>query len=125
VPDYGRSPQWVLGQPEVYYTWAATAVLLAVPWHFRRSARWALASVLLFVVALLPTLGLVPFDYQRYSTVADRYLYLAMLGPAVASSAQPPTRSARPCSSAATRRSTSTSASRWPKAAARRKRSRP
>jgi len=40
--------------------------------------------VLLFVVALLPTLGLVPFDYQRYSTAADRYLYLAMLAPAAA-----------------------------------------
>ena len=29
-------------------------------------------------------LGLVPFHFQRISTVADRYLYLAMLGPAVA-----------------------------------------
>jgi tetratricopeptide (TPR) repeat protein len=37
----------------------------------------------LFVIALLPNLGLVPFDFQRYSTVADRYAYFAMLGPAL------------------------------------------
>ena len=33
---------------------------------------------------LLPVLGLIPFDFQHYSTVADRYAYLAMLGPAIA-----------------------------------------
>ena len=30
---------------------------------------------------MAPNWGLVPFDYQQYSTVADRYAYLAMLGP--------------------------------------------
>ena len=29
-------------------------------------------------------LGLIPFDFQQYSTVADRYAYLALLGPALA-----------------------------------------
>ena len=28
----------------------------------------------------LPVLGFVPFDFQIYSTVADHYLYLPMLG---------------------------------------------
>jgi tetratricopeptide (TPR) repeat protein len=37
-----------------------------------------------FVAALLPSIGIVPFNFQRYSTVADRYLYIAMLGPALA-----------------------------------------
>jgi tetratricopeptide (TPR) repeat protein len=83
-PDYGRSPQWVLGRQELYYTWVAPVVLLAVVWYFRKATRWPLACVLLFVAALLPTLGLIPFDYQRYSTAADRYLYLAMLAPAAA-----------------------------------------
>jgi Flp pilus assembly protein TadD len=41
-------------------------------------------SALVFAVALLPVLGLVPFDFQIYSTVADHYVYLAMLGPALA-----------------------------------------
>ena len=33
---------------------------------------------------MLPVLGLVVFEFQNYSTVADRYMYLAMLGPAMA-----------------------------------------
>src|SRR2546430_17715385 len=35
-------------------------------------------------VRLLPVLGLVPFGYQDISTVADRYAYPAMIGPALA-----------------------------------------
>lgn len=84
APDYGRSPHWLLESSQPYYAWIAPVVLLAVAWHVRRDAKWVPACMLLFVAALLPTLGLVPFDYQRYSTVADRYLYLAMLAPALA-----------------------------------------
>ena len=43
-----------------------------------------IAAGLVFLVALLPVLGLTPFVFQKYSTVADRYAYLALLGPAVA-----------------------------------------
>ena len=84
LPDYGRSPRWLLDRPELMYTWVVPVVLMAVAWHFRARQKWLLACVLVFVAALLPTLGLVPFDYQRYSTVADRYLYPAMLAPALA-----------------------------------------
>ncbi len=35
----------------------------------------------LFMIGLLPTLGFVPFFYQAISSVADRYTYLALLGP--------------------------------------------
>jgi Tfp pilus assembly protein PilF len=35
------------------------------------------------VVCLLPVLGFVPFEFQRYSTVADRYMYFPMLGTAL------------------------------------------
>jgi protein O-mannosyl-transferase len=37
----------------------------------------------------LPVLGLVGFDFQRYSTVADRYMYLPMLGVALAAAIWP------------------------------------
>jgi len=37
-----------------------------------------------WIAWLLPVLGLVPFVFQRISTVADRYAYLALLGPALA-----------------------------------------
>jgi tetratricopeptide (TPR) repeat protein len=38
----------------------------------------------IFAAALLPTLGLVPFNFQVVSTVADRYAYFALIGPALA-----------------------------------------
>src|SRR5438132_1149843 len=57
------------------YLWASGAFPCARP-------RMA-AAVALFVAALLPVLGLVPFDFQYYSNVADHYLYLPMIGPAL------------------------------------------
>lgn len=80
APDYGRSPTQVLGQDWVYLTLLPPlALALLVGWKWR--APWPRAAALLFFLALLPVLGLVSFDFQRISTVADRYLYLAMLGP--------------------------------------------
>ena len=81
--DYGRSPASVLAHPWGYAAWLVPAVIGTVAWMNRRRAPWLLASCLLFVAALLPVLGLIPFGFQRASTVADRYLYLAMLGPAL------------------------------------------
>jgi len=33
---------------------------------------------------ILPVSGLVPFVFRKNSTVSDRYVYLSMLGPALA-----------------------------------------
>jgi tetratricopeptide (TPR) repeat protein len=83
--DYGRSPRWLLDESgQAYLTWLMPVFLLAIAWGLRRKAPWVLACVALFVAALLTSLGFVPFDYQRYSTVADRYVYPAMLAPALA-----------------------------------------
>ena len=82
--DYGRSPYWLLERPAVFYTtWLVPAAILIVM-ALCRAPRAMWAAVELFLVALAPLLGLVPFGFQDNSTVADRYLYLAMLGPALA-----------------------------------------
>lgn len=79
--DYGRSPQYVLGQNWVYLTGLLPFVLfLFLYWKARWE--WLLIGAGLLVVPLLPVLGLVTFNFQLISTVADRYLYLAVLGPA-------------------------------------------
>lgn len=80
--DYGRSPQFLLSHG---WSWVSGLLpLLAGFFLLWKGERfWRLAAGL-FVVALLPVLGLVAFDFQRVSTVADRYLYLAMLAPALA-----------------------------------------
>jgi tetratricopeptide (TPR) repeat protein len=48
------------------------AAMLLVLWLNRRSCAPALAGFLAFVAGLLPVLGLVKFNFQYYSTVADR-----------------------------------------------------
>ena len=50
-------------------------------WWGRRRVAWIGAAAAVFVSGLVPVLGLIPFDFQyHYSTVADRYVYLALLG---------------------------------------------
>lgn len=84
IPDYGRSPRWVMGHPLVWLAAVAPIGLLVVCRLWWKRARWPGTAAAVCALALLPTLGLVPFDYQRYSTVADRYAYLAMLAPGIA-----------------------------------------
>lgn len=82
-PDYGRSPGWVLGRPVVWLTALIPVGLFVLVRVLRRRAPWLNAAAAVFAVALLPTLGLSPFNFQTFSTVADRYAYLAMFGVAV------------------------------------------
>ena len=72
--DYGRSPFVVLAHPWGYWTWLVPALLGACLWAGRRRWPLLLTSGALFLLALLPTLGLVPFAFQLASTVADRYV---------------------------------------------------
>jgi tetratricopeptide (TPR) repeat protein len=82
--DYGRTPSVALADPGLWLNAGlpllAGALLYAT---FRRGWRWPLAGAVASVAAFLPVLGLIPFLYQTTSTVADRYNYLALLGPAL------------------------------------------
>jgi len=79
--DYSRTPQAVLSAAN---PWLGLVVVVMIGIVVALSRRRApQASALIFSVALLPVLGLTPFIFQQYSTVADRYAYLALLGPAL------------------------------------------
>ena len=87
---YGRTPQYWYAQDWKYLTgmlpYALAAGVLAVMWlakSARDPLRWLLAGAAVFVAGMLPVLGLVGFMFQRLSTVADHYLYLPVLGPAL------------------------------------------
>jgi Tfp pilus assembly protein PilF len=59
--------------------------MFAIPAATSRTSFPRLAAATLIVLfALAPYLGFVKFDYQFYSTVCDRYAYLAMFGVALA-----------------------------------------
>lgn len=92
VPDYGRKPSVVLSDPWVHVEWIVPAVVPVVLWITRRRITteagrqcWLAAATGLatFFLILLPTSGLITYYFHAYSTVADRYLYLAMTGVAL------------------------------------------
>lgn len=82
--DYGRTPAVAIGAGWVYWTWMLPVGVAVALWFGRRRLRGVVAGALLALVPLLPVLGLVRFDFQRISTVADHYLYLPMFGVGVA-----------------------------------------
>jgi tetratricopeptide (TPR) repeat protein len=82
--DYGRAPQRVWPPAGASVAWWVVAALVAAgACAARRRYPWLPAGLAVFAAALLPVLGFVRFAFQQYSTVADHYLYLAMLGPAL------------------------------------------
>ncbi len=81
--DYGRSPAAVLSRPAWGGLWIV-ALLVAAAGAAPPLRRTVGVPLLWFAAALSPVLGLVPFGYQYTSTVADRYVYVALLGPAMA-----------------------------------------
>lgn len=82
--DYGHRPDVVLATWPGYVTgFIGLAALIALWWAGRRRPLCGVAGAF-FLAGVLPTLGLTPFAYQVYSTVADRYLYFALIGVALA-----------------------------------------
>ncbi len=82
-PDYGRAPDMALAKGWLYWTWTGPAAL-SIAIGLSRERRINAVCAGLFAVAPLPVLGLVPFIHQDLSTVADRYVYASILGPALA-----------------------------------------
>jgi tetratricopeptide (TPR) repeat protein len=83
LSEYGRSPDVVFAHGWLYWTWILPIAVTIYLWRARQSKPALCAAGGLFCAALLPVSGLVPFSYQYYSTVADRYLYLPLIGVAL------------------------------------------
>lgn len=80
-PDYGRSPQLVLDHSWMMYLTglAPYLIIFLLVW---KKPEPGLTIAWIIIGALLPVLGFIPFSFQEISTVADRYLYVAILGAA-------------------------------------------
>ncbi|MGH7178993.1 MAG: tetratricopeptide repeat protein [Tepidisphaeraceae bacterium] len=81
--DYGQTPRRVAETGRLWFTWIVPVIAGAVVWLLRRRAPLLLLGACWFVAPLLPVLGFVSFDFQEFSTVADHYMYLPMLGVAL------------------------------------------
>lgn len=81
---YEHAPRVLLHQAWGWFAWLIPAAMAAAALLCRRRYPWVIAAVALVFAAPLPVLGLVSFEFEQYSTVADRYIYVGMLGPALA-----------------------------------------
>jgi tetratricopeptide (TPR) repeat protein len=91
--DYGRSPAYVLAHVEAWrivVSTVAVSALLGTAVHAMARPRpervwfsFVACGSSIFAVALAPVLGLVPFEFQDFSTVADHYAYVAVFGAAL------------------------------------------
>jgi protein O-mannosyl-transferase len=82
--DYGWQPLGLLRTAWFYFLWIPSTVLLVWLWRARAARPLVWAGTAIFVAVVFPVLGFVPFLFQSVSHVADHYLYLALLGPALA-----------------------------------------
>jgi Flp pilus assembly protein TadD len=78
--DYGQTPQRILAQHAAYSCFALLIAVASAMVLLRRRYPLVLAGAAAAIVTLSPVLGIVPFDFQYYSAVADHYLYPAMGG---------------------------------------------
>ena len=97
IPDYARNHIVVADQWLTRPLWLITLLLLGliVVW-WRRGWLWPAVVAGLLGLSIAPVIGIRPFFFQIYSTVADRYAYFAMLAPATAIAALLASRIRRP-----------------------------
>jgi Flp pilus assembly protein TadD len=81
--DHGRSPVFLVENGTLQWSWIPGLVFCLGVWLSRRRFAAMLVPALLFLAGIAPTLGLALFEFQNISTVADRFVYMAMLGPAL------------------------------------------
>lgn len=80
--DYGRTPAAVFRDWLFIWTIPVVVAVAAIAVLARKRIAYVVA-IAIIAVSVLPVLGFVPFSFQGFSTVADRYLYLGMLGTAL------------------------------------------
>jgi tetratricopeptide (TPR) repeat protein len=78
--DYQRTPQRVLAHADYAFNAAIALIATAIGLAARRRFPPVATALVVFVAALLPVLGFAPFIFQYYSSVADRYAYVSLLG---------------------------------------------
>jgi tetratricopeptide (TPR) repeat protein len=81
--QYDHDPLTIIARHLIYWTWIVPVFIAAVAIFLRRKTPWLWVALVLIPTATIPVLGLIPFQFERLSVVADHYMYVAMLGPAM------------------------------------------
>ena len=77
---YGFTPEYILNEKTLYFATTVVVFLFVFLFMKRRSSPILFSAFAIIFICLLPVLGLVSFEYQKHSNVADRYIYFAMVG---------------------------------------------
>lgn len=77
-PGYGLTPKFLFSNPQ-FLTFIVFGILTVVTIFFVKNKIYRI-SLVLFIFGFLPVSNLIPYYYQYWSTVADRYVYVSMLG---------------------------------------------
>jgi len=77
---YGYTPGLIVTNTYIYFSTFFCVFIAIFTFIKRKSNPILFSGFAIFFICLLPVLGIVPFEYQKHSTVADHYLYFAMLG---------------------------------------------
>lgn len=81
--DYGLNPHYMRAHTAWQAWWIIPVALAATVYWRRREWPIVVACSVIWAAWVLPTSGLVPSYFHEISVVADRYVYLSMLGPAL------------------------------------------
>lgn len=77
---YGFTPELILSSKFIYVGTIVCFTLALVSFVKRKTYPTLFSGFVIIIICILPVSGLIPFEYQKHSTVADRYLYFGMLG---------------------------------------------
>jgi tetratricopeptide (TPR) repeat protein len=80
APSYARTPGLMIQKWWLYLEWIITFSLGYLLWKNKKKHPILFPSFIIFIVGFLPVSGLAKFVFQNWSTVADRYIYISMLG---------------------------------------------
>ena len=83
VVTYTRTFQSLLPKIWFYFEWIIPFLLVFFAAKLYKKNPIILLSVFIFIVGFLPVSGLISFVFQKWSNVADRYMYFSIFGVAL------------------------------------------
>ena len=78
--SYALSPQFIVSQWWFYPLSIPALMLFVLSYLLRDKYPLLVLAFVLFIVGFLATSGLISFAFQKYSIVADRYMYFSFIG---------------------------------------------
>lgn len=83
VACYGFTPELILNTAFPAIGFFVSLIIFSFLIYKRNKLPNLFTGFLIIFICVLPVLGLIPFEYQKHSTVADRYMYMGFIGVAL------------------------------------------